>query len=145
MRYTAYYLIEPKPSLGDHLRANADPLLADAILEPELMANEQGGRSLWGPTEYRLKVKLLWLAHIREYEPFSADADALRIFGTAALSESAFDVWWTLRELPFLGEAREFVDDLKPLLDRTPSTGNDIVDDWLTSLVPLCSPPGNHS
>jgi hypothetical protein len=134
VRYTAYYLIEPKPVLVDRLRAEVDDVFADAMLEPELLANEQGGRSLWGPIEYHLKMKLLWLARFREYEPFASDDVVRRILGTAELSEAAFDAGWTIREITFSGESREFIDDLKPLLHLTEPTGNDIVDAWLDTL-----------
>ncbi len=89
---------------------------------------------MWGSTEYHLKMKLLWLARFREYEPFASNEAAHRILGTAELSEAAFDAGWTIRQITFSGESKEFIDELKSLLHLTEPTGNDIVDAWLDTL-----------
>lgn len=89
---------------------------------------------MWGPTEHHLKMKLLWLARFREYEPFASEATAQRILGATELSEAAFDAGWSIREITFSGESKEFIDELKSLLHLTEPTGNDIVDAWLDTL-----------
>jgi hypothetical protein len=45
MRHIVHYLIEPRPDAASRLSGLGDPDLADILLEPVLISNEEGGRS----------------------------------------------------------------------------------------------------
>jgi hypothetical protein len=100
---------------------------------PELMSDEQGGRSAWDSADHALKLKLLWLARIREYSDLTQDEDARRILGSNEIAEHVFDRWWTIRELEFAGSASDFVDYMKPFADKARPSGSELVDEWLSN------------
>jgi hypothetical protein len=143
MRHIVHYLIEPRPDAASRLRGQGDPDLADILLEPVLISNEEGGRSAWQPEDHALQVKLLYLSRIREYLPFASDDDARKWLGSDHVSGAAFDQWWTVRTPVLEGSDRELLEFLKPLKEKILPTGNSLVDEWVqwAMKVPGVAPP----
>src|SRR3954447_22434105 len=100
MRFYAQYLIEPRPELAAWLCGRVEPDLADILLEPAVLVNPEGGRSVWMPQDHALTVKLVYLASLRQYTPLETDAGFEAALGSTRISVGLFDRWWTLRLLP---------------------------------------------
>src|SRR5215469_7347173 len=131
MRHINYYLIEPRPEAITRFRDCGDPELAGLLLEPLLISNTESDRSGWRPEDHALRVKLLYLARIREYVPFVSDEDARQWFGCDRVSGAVFDQWWTIRMLEFEGSDSELSDYLKSMKEKILPTGNSLVDEWV--------------
>jgi hypothetical protein len=143
MRHIKYYLIEPRPEAVTRFRDRGDPDLADILLEPVLISNEEGGRSAWEPGDHALRVKLLYLATIREYPPFASDENVRKWLGSGHVSGGVFDQWWTVRTPVLEGSDRELLDFLKPMKEKILPTGNSLVDEWVqwAMNLPGMAPP----
>jgi hypothetical protein len=131
MRFINYYLIEPRPEAVAHFRDCGDQDFADILLEPILISNAEGGRSAWRPEDHVLRVKLLYLASIREYSFCASDEDARKWFGSDRVSGTVFDRWWTIRMPSLEGSDDELARFLKPMKERILPTGNGLVDEWV--------------
>src|SRR5438874_1170964 len=105
--FDAFYLIEPRPELRQHLRDRTDPDFADILLESILIRNREGGQTVWMPDNYANKIKLLYLARLREYTPLMGDEDAERLLGSSRVSVWVFDRWWSIRRLEVENDADE--------------------------------------
>jgi hypothetical protein len=130
MRYTAFYLIEPRPSLRGRLAPLDDADFQDLLLEPVMLSKEQGGRTVWMREDYALTVKLVFLASLKQYDVLQSDTMFEELFGSARLNVQLFDRWWTIRELDDESE-----ESLYPLLAEyshlVDQTDNDLVNQWL--------------
>ena len=82
MQQLKYYLIEPRPEAVAHFRNCGDRDFAELLLEPILISNTEGGRSGWRPEDHVLRVKLLFLARIREWSLCASDEDARKWLGS---------------------------------------------------------------
>ena len=133
MRHTVYLLVEPTANAMREFPLS-DGQDADLLLERQLMSREYGDRSPWRKEEVSLVVKLVYLARMREYDPFSNDLDAKRIFGSDAISIQVFDRWWTLREVDFECPSEQMSDYLAAVAMKIQPTGNTVVDEWLNQL-----------
>jgi hypothetical protein len=107
MLFIKYYLIEPRPEAVARFRDCGDQDFADILLEPILISNTEGGRSAWRLEDHVLRVKLLYLARIRELSPCASDEDARKWFGSDRVSGTVFDRWWTIRTPPLEGSDDE--------------------------------------
>src|SRR5262245_53151215 len=135
MLHTRYYLIEPRADAAARLQG-LDPGLVDLLLEPVLISNGEADRSWLGAEEHLLRVKLLYLARLREYQPFASDEDARTWFGSDRVSGNVFDKWWTIRRFGGLDHTdAELLDFLKPLKAKVLPTGNELVDQWLEKVL----------
>jgi hypothetical protein len=134
MLHTWYYLIEPRTDAAARLRGR-DPDLVDLLLEPNLISNVEADRSWLGAEEHLLRVKILYLARLREYTPFASDEDARSWFGCDRVSGNVFDEWWTIRRFGLDHTDAELVDFLKPLKAKVLPTGNELVDRWLGKVL----------
>jgi hypothetical protein len=105
--------------------------LADLLLEPKMLSNQEGGRSFWSHDDHAATMKLLFLAQVKEYEPLSQDAEFERCFGSPRLSTELFDHWWTIRRL----EVDDTAEGLSPLLRQffhlVDRSENQRVNEWL--------------
>jgi hypothetical protein len=131
MRYINYYLIEPQPEAAVHFRERGDQDFAELLLQPILISNSEGGKSAWLPEDHVLRVKLLYLARMREWPPCATDEDARKWFGSDRVSGKVFDRWWTIRTPDLEGSDSELVEFLKPMKEKILPTGNDLVDEWV--------------
>jgi hypothetical protein len=84
MQHTQYYLIEPRPDAASRLRVRDHPYFADLLLEPVLISSSRGGRSAWQAEDHTLRIKLLYLATIRE--TLRSDEDAREWLGSDGVS-----------------------------------------------------------
>lgn len=132
MRHTAYFLIEPKSEALEVFPAVAEDL-ADLLLEPLMVSRCFAGRSVWRTQELELVVKLLFVARMREYSPLSRDEDAIRVLGSSDVSTALFDRWWSIRRLNVDETSEEMESYLAALYHRVVPTGNEVVDDFLSS------------
>jgi hypothetical protein len=131
MQHIIYYLIEPRPEAVTHFRDCGDQDFAEILLERILISNAEADRSAWRAEDHVLRVKLLYLARIREYSPCASDDDARKWFGTDRVSGKVFDQWWTIRTVPFEGSDSELADFLAPMKERILPTDNSLVDAWV--------------
>lgn len=134
MTYHAFYLIDPRPELIDHLRKQTDADLACILTEPVLIRNREADRSDWTAEEHTLAVKLLFLARLRGYLPLRSDEDARRLLGSDRIDVELFDRWWLIQRLVLEEDTDQMVTFLRPVLDKVVATGNDAVDHWLNSM-----------
>src|SRR5436305_1618433 len=93
-----FFLIEPRSNLVSHLRGKTEPDFIDILSEPVLIRSREGCRASEIKGYREAKVKLLFLARLREYDPLSSDAEAARLLGDDRISTGLFDRWWTIRE-----------------------------------------------
>ncbi len=131
MRYIRHYLIEPRPEAAARFRDCGNPDFADILLEPVLISNTEGGKSAWQGEDHALRVKLLYLARIREYPPCASEEDARKWLGSDRVSGAVFDQWWTIRTPVLEGSDTELAEYLKPMKDKILPTGNSLVDEWV--------------
>ena len=132
MTYDAFYLIDPRTELVDHLRKQPDADLGDILTEPALIRNRETDRSDWSAKDHTVAVKLLFLARLREYLP--SDEDAARLLGSDRISVEVFDRCWRIRRLILEDDAEQMLTFLRPLLDKVTPTGHGVVDSWLNSM-----------
>ena len=76
-------------------------------------------------------TKLMFVARLREYTPLSDDADAMRVLGSAQVSATLFDQWWSIRRLYMEESQDELEGYLAAVRDKIALTGNDVVDRYL--------------
>jgi len=141
MQHIRYYLIEPRPDAVAHFRDRGDQDFAEILLEPILIRNTEGGRSAWRPEDHVLRVKLLYLARIREYSPCASDDAARKWFGCDRVSGEIFDRWWTIRAPELEGCDEELAYFLEPMKEKILSTGNSLVDDWVLWAIKRATTP----
>jgi len=131
VRFYAQYLIEPRPELAAWLCGRVEPDLADILLEPAVLVNPEGGRSVWMPQDHALTVKLVYLASLRQYTPLETDAGFEAALGSTRISVGLFDRWWTLRLLPGSDNTESLRQFVVKHLGSVERTGNELVDSWL--------------
>jgi len=131
VRFYAQYLIEPRPELAPWLSGRVDPDLADILLEPVVLVNPEGGRSVWTSIDHALTVKLVYLASLRQYTPLESDAGFESALGSPRISLELFDRWWTLRLLPGSDNTEGLRQFLARHFNSVKRTGNELVDSWL--------------
>jgi hypothetical protein len=132
MQFEALYLIEVRPALRDRLEGRVESDFAEFLVEPVVLSNKEGGcHSAWRADDHALTVKLLYLAQVREYTPFSSDASFEAVFGSSRLSSALFDRWWTIRRLERDDDTESLRPLLKQFLPMVEPTGNELVDRWL--------------
>ncbi len=132
MTYDAFYLIECRPKLADHLRGRTDDGFAEMLTEPVLIRNREGDRTAWTPEDHATAIKILFLARLREYTPLVSDEDAARILSSSRISVSLFDRWWVVRRFLVEDDRDGLLTFLRPVLGNVEATGNPLVDNWLT-------------
>jgi hypothetical protein len=90
-----YFLIESRADAREHFTnvagEDADPLLDSMLLDPEAKSRN----------DVVDLAKLVFLARIREYDPFSSAENALKVFGSDEISVDVFDRWWTIRDVEY--------------------------------------------
>jgi hypothetical protein len=134
MRATFYLLVEPNASGASHFPAVLAADVAAILLEPLLVSHQGGGRSSWTHDDYKLLVKLTYLARIREYTFLASAEQAIHILGSDEVSSAIFDRWWTIRFLDSEGSTDNLRDYVVPLLGKIPPTESALVNAWLASL-----------
>ena len=134
MCYTAYYLIEPAPSLYERLNHLKNEDLDGLLLDPEVFSNEEAERSAWSEKERASTIKLLFLAQIKQYEPLSSDSNFEEIFGSARLSLQLFDQWWTIRRFTVSDNAKSLHPFLNQFIHLVDQTDSPLVNDWLEGI-----------
>jgi hypothetical protein len=131
VRYYAQYLIEPRTELASWLLGRVDSDLADILLEPVVLMNPEGGRSVWNSADHALTVKIVYLASLCQYTPLESDAGFESAFGSSRISLELFDRWWTLRLLPGSDRTETLWPFVVKNLGSIEHTGNELVDSWL--------------
>jgi hypothetical protein len=131
VRFYAQYMIEPRPELALWLRRRVEPDLADILLEPVVLVNPEGGRSVWNSADHALTVKIVYLASLRQYTPLESDTGFEAALGSPRISLDLFDRWWTLRLLPGSDRTESLWPFVVKHLGSVERTGNELVDSWL--------------
>ena len=110
MRFTAGYVIRGKDALVAHLRATGKEDDPHDLVGPLYWTSGEGGRTVWGPSDYLAAMKRLFLSYVAQ---LSDASDTLPGF---ALDVAAFDTWWTIEAL---GAPFETAEDLIEQLKRS--------------------------
>jgi|GEM_PF-3600038 len=132
---TGYYAINPRPEFADWLLERTDADMVELLTEPKLIEHDEFiGKTSWGPRENVLRVKILFLAGLRDLRPISDDAGCESILGSSEISEAMFDRWWTIQYLELECNVKEYLGELNRALDSVRPTGNPVVDEWLENL-----------
>lgn len=97
MRYTMYYLVQPRQELADMFAARwwrRWKKLEEIATRSVLFSREEGGRTPWVWEEFVMQTKLLYLAHLKSQVkglPGSVD-----LLGREPTTLDVFDRWWEL-------------------------------------------------
>ena len=134
MIHQMFFLVEARPELRAQVQDWADSELAELLLEPQLISQQHGCREITLRESFATRVKLLYLASIRDLEPLNEDAVAERLFGSARITVLVFERWWTVREIGNREDVEGMIDCLRPLVAKVDGTGDAWVDDWLARL-----------
>ena len=136
----AFYLIEPRPELANHLRDRVEPGFADVLLEPQLYRREECSRTVWFEGQRLAQAKLLFLTSLREYTPVADDTGFAAVFGSRAISVGLFDRWFVIRRFQVDQELDLLTPRLREHLDQIEPPCIPLVDQWLTDLRDSASP-----
>jgi hypothetical protein len=140
-RCEAFYLIEPRPELANHLLGQVDPDFAEVLLEPRLYRRQEGGNSAWLHADRLAQAKLVFLASLREYDLVVDDAGFAAVFGSAVVSVELFDRWFTVRRLEVEQELELLEARLREPGLRVEPSGRPLVDLWLSAACPQHAEP----
>lgn len=128
MRYEAYYLIEGRSELRSH--PELDPVLAEALCEPVLFQQTEGG--LWrGPTppDFEARARLTFLMRLKQDR---AESDFL---ARAPLDLAFFDLYWSIQAVSEKVSAEDILRRVEPrVLEGFIPTGDPFVDDFIEGL-----------
>lgn len=131
----AYYLIQPRTGLAEWLRPRVEPEVVELLTERQLVANDEFvGRTSWRDDENALRVKLLFVAGLRDLIPLKDDNSCEAILGSREISASLFDRWWTVERFELEANVDDYMAELTRSLPSVPLTGNPVVDGWLSEL-----------
>src|SRR5262249_38694817 len=126
--------IEPRPQLAQHLRGRTEPDFADILLESVLIPNREGDRIVWTAASHATRLKLLYLARLREHTPLASAPDAERVLGSARVSATLFDRWWTIRRREVENDREELVCSLRPVQGKIDPPDDELVAAWLQAV-----------
>jgi hypothetical protein len=113
------YLIEPLAALGSFLATRVgDKDFLEALLQPAVLTNHEGGKTDWTDEDHTLFVKLVFLASLHDYYPTQTDEGYAGVFGTDQLTTELFDQWWTIRRLEITNGTEWYTPDLAGALRR---------------------------
>ena len=134
-RTTGYYAILPRPELADWLRSRTTLNMIELLTESTLVSNDEFiGETAWREPENTLRVKILFLAGLRDLIPLKDDVGCNAILGSSAISPTLFDRWWTLQYFDDLCNVKEFMGELTKSIHSVPPTGNPVVDEWIDEI-----------
>jgi hypothetical protein len=128
------FLVEPRLELREQVQRLADADLADYVLTPQLLVQRHGCRKVILEDSFATRVKLLYLASIRDLAPLTDDADAECLLGSARIAVPVFDRWWQVREISECEGVEEMFGYVKRVLGKVDDTGYTWVDEWLHTL-----------
>src|SRR5215510_7399036 len=112
-RIVAYYLIQPRPELAEWLRPRTEPDVVELLTERQLIANDEFvGRTHWRDDENALRVKLLFVANLRDLIPLKDDDSCEAILGSREISVALFDRWWTVERFELEANADDYMAEL---------------------------------
>ncbi len=134
-RIQAHYLIEPRPEFAEWLQDRTDSDFAQILLETVLIHNEEGGLTTWGNESQATKIKLLYLARMREYTPLTSTEDAMRILGSDRVSTTVFDKWWMIRRVDDKEDAQDLVQFMQPVCNKIDPPTDELVKAWLHQIL----------
>lgn len=130
-----YYAILPRPEFADWLRSRTDDGMIELLTEPALVNNDEFiGKTAWRASENILRVKLLFLASLRDLDSLIDDEGCKAILGSSEISPTLFDRWWTLQYFDVLCNVKEFMGELTKSIQSVPPTGNPVVDQWIDEI-----------
>jgi hypothetical protein len=133
-KFEAFYLVEPRPELAEHLRGRVESDFADVLLDPQLFRREEHSRTMWFEPQRLAQAKLLFLASLRQYTPLADDAGFAAVFGSAAISVEQFDRWFTVRRFQVDEELNVLEGWSRQFIGRVEPSGVPLVDEWLAEV-----------
>lgn len=134
-RTIGYYAILPRPELAAWLRSRTTLNMIELLTEPTLVSNDEFiGETAWRETENALRVKILFLAGLRDLIPLQDDAGCNAILGSSVISPALFDRWWTIQYFDDVCNVKELMGELTKSTQSVPPTGNQVVDKWIDEL-----------
>lgn len=130
-----YYAVRPRPEFAEWLRTRTEPDMVELLTEPQLVSHDEFiGKTPWREPENTLRVKILFLAGLRDLTPLAADAGFRAILGSPEISSALFDRWWTIQYFEAQCNVKEFLGELTRSLSSVRQTGNPVVDEWIAGL-----------
>lgn len=130
-----YYAIQPRPEFAEWLRTRTEPDMIALLTEPKLVSHDEFiGETSWRDSENTLRVKILFLAGLRDLTPLADDSGFNAILGTPEISSKLFDRWWTIQYFEEECNVKEFMSELTRSLSSVKQTGNPVVDEWIANL-----------
>jgi len=132
MRHTNYFLISPKASLIARLHAEKDRESSD-LAQPVVWSGEEADKSNLSSNDYESIVKLLFLDILKR--ELKEDSRFEIIFFDFSISDSYFDLFWTLQRIPLDMSVEIALQDslATGTLDLLKQVGNERVKIWLNN------------
>ena len=131
MHVDAIYIIHGKPELHSQLTKAVDSDFADILCERVCIRSDEGGRTAWSDADHTLKIKLLFLASLGQWEPLREEQGFQAVFGDTSRNADFFDRWWSIDRLECDWEADILAKDYASEFDRMPPCPNPLVKSWL--------------
>jgi hypothetical protein len=134
-RTLGYYAILPRPEFAEWLRLRTEPDLIEVLTEPQLISNDEFiGKTSWNEPENLLRVKLLFLAGLRDLRQLANDAGCEAILGSSEICSSLFDRWWAIQRFDDVHHVNDFMGEMTKFIKSVSSTGNPVVDRWIDEM-----------
>lgn len=128
MLHPKFFLIEPlSGSLAEWGALTEEEL--SLCGSSHLMSHELPDKSDWTLADACAVVKLAYLAQTLDI--FQEESTRAHIFGSADISETVFDRWWSIREIEYLGRAIECSRELKLFSSHLSPGNSPLVTSWL--------------
>lgn len=115
MLYYAYYLIRPRAALLEN--SDLEPEFRELLSEPVIFRNPQGGRTAWMDSDYKLLVKLFFLAELRRQYSDS-------FLCASPHSSDFFDKYWLLEVIGESLDREDLADGLDKIDFQSVDCGN---------------------
>jgi hypothetical protein len=136
-RVEAFFLVEPRSHLAEHLRGRVEPDFAEVLLEPRLYRRVESSQTFWTESQRRAQVKLRYLGSLREYDEFAKDVGSSHVFGSTIPCVDLFDQWSVVRRFLIDDDLGLLIKHFTscPIIRQTISIH--LLSEWLSD---LCAP-----
>ncbi len=138
MRFEAYYVVRPRPTLLARVAGVRDAVL---LIDPVLWSRGEGGRTASGPAEWTEDFKLTYLLGLQmDYLGQAPENEQQREFqallqdllGPAPWGVEVFDRWWTVERFDGVNEDADEIVERASLEDVQKLKGPE---PWMERLV----------
>lgn len=133
MQHHKYFLIEPLSTTPAQLVRflSEDELVL--CCSANLMSHEFADKSGWTNSDICHAVKLAYLAQTLDI--FQDAHKRAQAFGSADISETVFDRWWSIKPIEYLGRTSECSHEMGLFADNISAANSPVVTSWLQQLM----------